>query len=553
MKTQKLVWIGLVALVLFSALTGCAGQTKPTVMIVSQVASSTIVENQDVAIQAGATDAKGITRIELAVDSDVTSIATIDPPQKSVMAPLTWKATSGQHTLSVRALNVDNVMSDPAFMTVNVAHPAPGPATVVPPATIAAPPTVPGPTAAATAAPQPVACVPNAAFVADVTVPDGTQWFPNQSFNKIWRIKNTGNCAWPGTYQFVHVGGEAMSSASVIAVPATPAGGTADFAIPMIAPATLGRHQGSWQLRDQNGTLFGATVHVTINVISPAAPPQALLLSPANGFQVATGVVRVTFQGNGNTELSSVALYINGTQVAKQTSRAPVRQITGTYDWQPAPGNYDLYVIAVDILNQSTTSAHVGGTVSSACTPSINFRADRTTINVGEHTYLRWDLECIKSAYLDGQGVAGHDARDVAPTSTHTYTLRVNKIDGGYEDRQVTINVNSPVPPPPPPPQRRNLTGTWDAGQYSMQLSEALGCPGPSCGVSGEYSHYTGGTPDLRKVSGSVDVYSGAVSLTMPGSMPGQSSVQFNGTLSADSRTLSGTLTGVGSITFTKE
>ena len=41
---------------------------------------------------------------------------------------------------------------------------------------------------------------PAATFVADVTIPDGTYINPGASFTKIWRLKNTGTCAW--TTQF---------------------------------------------------------------------------------------------------------------------------------------------------------------------------------------------------------------------------------------------------------------------------------------------------------------------------------------------------------------
>jgi hypothetical protein len=544
MQKRNYRWFGLLVLVLLFALVGCQGKSKPTVMIVSSVASGTIVENQEFTIQAEAKDSKGITRIELDADGQVVFTADVNPPRASVVAPLTWKAASGTHTLSVRALNVDNVMSDPANVTVIVSAPAPVPTTA--------------PTTAPTSAPPPAQCTHNAAFVDDVTVPDGTPWLPNQAFNKIWRMKNTGNCAWAGQTQFVFISGEAMTTVTAIAAPNTPPGSTADFSIPMTAPATLGRHQGNWQLRDERGALFGQSVDVIINVVSAVPPPQAAIVSPGNGFRLMAGQpVRVTFQGNGNTELTSVALFINGAQVAKETAQTATRQVTGNYGWVPVTGNYDLYAVAVDVLNQSSTSAHVSGSVQDSCQPSINFRADRTTINLNEHTMLRWDVDCVIAVYLDGQGVSGHDARDVAPTSTKTYTLRVNKYDGSYEERQVTITVNqpapTPVPPPtsaptpPPTPARRNVTGVWLAGEYSMSLTEALGCSLAECSVRGTLAH---GTLSPQEVEGTINVYSGAIALR--GVLLG-SSVSFDGTVDASSTHITGQLAGVGTITFTKQ
>jgi carbon monoxide dehydrogenase subunit G len=75
----------------------------------------------------------------------------------------------------------------------------------------------------------------------------------------------------------------------------------------------------------------------------------------------------------------------------------------------------------------------------------INFRADRTTIKVGECTAIRWDVDNAKAVYYnDGggdQGVQGHEARTVCPSSTTTYRLKVVHKDDRTEEKQITINV----------------------------------------------------------------------------------------------------------------
>ena len=84
----------------------------------------------------------------------------------------------------------------------------------------------------------------------------------------------------------------------------------------------------------------------------------------------------------------------------------------------------------------------------------INFRADQTSIEQGNCTTLRWDVEYATAIYLDGDGVAGHDSRQACPQNTQTYTLRVEAAQGGG-DRQVTIQVSVPqdtTPPPAPSP-----------------------------------------------------------------------------------------------------
>jgi hypothetical protein len=397
--------------------------------------------------------------------------------------------------------------------------------------------------------PSPTTCTNKAAFVADITVPDGTPWQPNQGFNKIWRVQNIGTCAWNTGYQLAFVGGEQMTTLTHLTVPRTIAPGqTLDLLIAMNAPSAFGAHSGRWQLRDGAGVFFGPVLTVKINTINPAMPTQVAIISPGNGFQFSAGAtVRVTFQAVGSTELTSVALYMNGALVAKQSSRTPTRTIIGAYEWQPTPGSYDFYAVATDLSGQATASAHVAGSIVDPvphCQASGNFRADRSSINVGEHVMLRWDVECVRAIYFEGQGVTGHEARDVQPHATTTYTLSATKNDGTTESRTVTIAVNQ-SPAPPPPPQRRNINGHWVVSDYLLELTEAIGCSSVECPIAGRVIHAT----QVVDVSGTFNVFSGAVAFTAQ--MPNGPS--FSGTVDASSRTMTGTLSGMGTVTLTKQ
>ena len=81
--------------------------------------------------------------------------------------------------------------------------------------------------------------------------------------------------------------------------------------------------------------------------------------------------------------------------------------------------------------------------------PSINFWADRTTINQGECTAIRWDVQNIQAVWVYPQGanyldfpVTGQGGQQVCPNATTTYEMKVQKTDGSFETRQVTITVN---------------------------------------------------------------------------------------------------------------
>src|SRR5689334_23842855 len=50
----------------------------------------------------------------------------------------------------------------------------------------------------------------NLRWIEDVTIPDGTQMKANEAFTKTWLVQNTGSCAWPPGFAFMHVGGDMM-------------------------------------------------------------------------------------------------------------------------------------------------------------------------------------------------------------------------------------------------------------------------------------------------------------------------------------------------------
>ncbi|MBI5304394.1 MAG: hypothetical protein HY868_19835 [Chloroflexi bacterium] len=475
MKIQNLKWFVLVMLMF--ALVACGGgggSSRPTVAVTS-MSSSTPTDGQIVTLQVSAIDAKGIAEIELTEGADMLAEANITPPQKTVMAPLTWRASAGQHTLTVRSLNQDSMYSDPVTIAMNV---APAPAPTIAPAPTAAPvPTIapnpqPTPPPAPTQPPQPGPCTNVAQFVADVTVPDGTQWMPNQSFNKIWRVKNGGTCTWTTKYQLVFASGEAMTGLRAMNLANNVAPGqTIDLLVTMGAPATGGSHSGIWQIKDESGA--------TLNLF--------------------------------------------------------------------------LKVAIVTVLPQPT-----------ACIPTIQyFNADHAVINRGQSTTLMWGLVGNANRAEIDQGIGGITTpgfKVVSPQQTTTYTLSAY-CGATLRQARVTVSVNQPVQPTPVPPTpvppapptqvpvvRRNVTGTWNAGVWSVQLNEALGCSSAQCEVAGTLTHGVLPAPSIFEVQGTINVNTGAISFSA--NIPG--GVSFNGTVSADSRTMSGTLSSVGSLTFTK-
>ena len=81
-------------------------------------------------------------------------------------------------------------------------------------------------------------------------------------------------------------------------------------------------------------------------------------------------------------------------------------------------------------------------------TPSISFTADRTVINQGECTTLRWSVENIQAVWVYPLGepyqnfpVTGQGSRQECPPVTTVYEMRVLQPDDTIALRQVTIQV----------------------------------------------------------------------------------------------------------------
>jgi hypothetical protein len=125
--------------------------------------------------------------------------------------------------------------------------------------------------------PVPVSRCDAAQFVGDVTYPDGSLVSRNNTFVKIWRIKNIGTCSWVTSYALVFTGGDAMSGPSAVALTKNVnPGESIEMPITFISPNTDGNYRGYWKLRNTANVLFGIGAQadtafwVDIKVTGPA-------------------------------------------------------------------------------------------------------------------------------------------------------------------------------------------------------------------------------------------------------------------------------------------
>jgi hypothetical protein len=134
-----------------------------------------------------------------------------------------------------------------------------------------------------------------------------------------------------------------------------------------------------------------------------------------------------------------------------------------------------------------------------------------------------------------------------AVPQTQDYYITIRAYNNTAPRYTMTVTA-PPTPQPAPVPQHRDVNGTWDSTNYIVELNQAIGCMNADCPITGRLIHITSGAPEIVNISGAANSISGTVSFhtELAG---GQ---RFNGTVSANSRTLSGTLSGAGWITFTR-
>ena len=105
-----------------------------------------------------------------------------------------------------------------------------------------------------------------ATYTRDVTVPDGTTLPTGRAFAKAWAIVNSGQVSWPDGTRLKHVGGALLGAEASVAVPSVRPGQAAVVWVPMRSPASPGPVQSDWRLEAPDGTAFGPTLYVQIDV-----------------------------------------------------------------------------------------------------------------------------------------------------------------------------------------------------------------------------------------------------------------------------------------------
>ncbi len=233
----------------------------------------------------------------------------------------------------------------------------------------------------------------DAAFVSDVSVPDRSTFKQGAGFNKTWRVRNSGKCAWDGSYKLVFVSGNKLGGPDSVPVASTAAGGSVDVTVPMKAPNQYGSFSGVWQIANAKGEPFGQSLSVVIVVPSPVTPTPTPAPAPTAPPQPETSV-SLTADSDSVNNGSCTTLHasangiaaawlegeaITGGKMDKQV--CPCQDTTYTLDVQLANGEHQQHTKTIKVSNGGCS-----GDVGDISIRDINVDSD--SVKVGDECTL---------------------------------------------------------------------------------------------------------------------------------------------------------------------
>ena len=135
----------------------------------------------------------------------------------------------------------------------------------------------------------------DARYAADVTIPDDTQLDNEEEFEKTWRVRNAGTCAWPEDTVLAFSSGTQMDAPESVEVGGVEPGESVDVSVKMKTPAEPGRYTGVWRMKTADG-FFGGNLSVVVLAGEVAeAPPPAPAPISGGSFELGAHITNQSF------------------------------------------------------------------------------------------------------------------------------------------------------------------------------------------------------------------------------------------------------------------
>ncbi len=116
-------------------------------------------------------------------------------------------------------------------------------------------------------------------------------------------------------------------------------------------------------------------------------------------------------------------------------------------EWRAAAPDNTIFgnklTVVIALPAPTATAQPTAPPATATSTPTIDFKAASTTVSSGSCTTLSWSTSNVSSVFLDGVGVASPSSKEVCPSVTTTYTLKVNFNDGTSTTRSVIVAVTT--------------------------------------------------------------------------------------------------------------
>lgn len=163
----------------------------------------------------------------------------------------------------------------------------------------------------------------NLRLIKSWTEPSG-QLKPGTEFTQFWQVENNGTCEWLFVFQLVNVSGEKMGGSPGRFGNKIYPGKWTTLSVGLKAPSDNGKHTAAWRLSDGGGTMFGASLPVSIEVKKnpdPTATPNVLQTAAA-------GTVAV--QLTATAQQAAILAGQTAAAAATQTAQASVPTATPT-------------------------------------------------------------------------------------------------------------------------------------------------------------------------------------------------------------------------------